>query len=198
MALDTYANLKASISSWTHRNDLTTLLADFVTLAEKRIFSDLKVKEMEARTDYTPTSRYLATPTGMTSIRRIIANSSPPVELMATSPDGIRTLYDSSSGTPSHYAVLGSEIEFNRIPIVTVEILHYAAPTALSDSNTTNAILTEYPQVYLAASMIEAGTYLVDDAMVMKWQGLYSDAVAAANKKSSRFHTAGPMAAVSA
>lgn len=198
MSLGTYAELKTAIASWTHRDDLTSYLSDFITLAEARIFSDLKVVEMEARTDYTPTSRYLSTPTRLTSIRRVVAKSSPPVECIGTSPDGLRTVYDTGSGTPSHYTVLGSEIEFNRVPNVDIEILHYAAPAALSDSATTNAVLTAYPQVYLAACMVQAGLYMVDDAMIAKWQGLYADAVSAANRKSNRFHTAGPMAVASA
>lgn len=194
MALTSYSELKTAISDWTHRNDLGNYLADFVKMAEGRIFYDLKVKEMEARTSYTPTSRYLDTPTGMTAIRRIVAQSAVPQELLSTSPDGIHAHYNTSSGIPTHYAVLGDEIEFNCIPNVDVEIVYWAEPTALSDSNTTNAILTAYPQVYLAACMIEAGLYTIDDAMVSKWQGLYADAVAAANRKSSKFHTAGPMA----
>lgn len=194
MAINTFATLKTAISDWTHRNDLTSYLDDFVKMAEARIFSDLKVKEMEARTTYTPTSRYLATPTGMTSIRRITASTTPPRELLSTSPDGIHSHYNTGSGTPTHYAVLSEEIEFNCVPNVDVEIVFFAEPTALSDSNTTNDVLTAYPQIYLAACMVEAGLYMVDDAMVAKWQGLYSDAVAAANRKSSKFHTGGPMA----
>lgn len=198
MSINTFATLKTAISSWAHRDDLTNYLDDFVTMAEARIFSDLKVKEMEARTSYTPTSRYLSTPTRMTAIRRILAMTTYPVELIGTSPDGLRVVYDSASGTPSHYTVLGSEIEFNRVPNVDVEILHYAAPAPLSDTATSNDVLTAYPQVYLAACMIEAGLYMIDDAMVSKWQSLYADAVSAANRKSTKFHAAGPMATVSA
>lgn len=194
MALDTYANLKTSITAWTKRADLASYLSDFVTLAEARIFTDLKVKEMEARTEYTPTSRYLATPTGMRTIRRVIAKSNPEVELLFTSPDGIHALYDTSTGTPSHYTVLGSEIEFNRVPNVAVEIVYFAEPAALSDSATSNAILSAYPQVYLAASMMEAASFTHDDGMLAKWQALYSAAVQSANSKSSQFHTSGPMA----
>lgn len=194
MALNTYATLKASITSWTKRADLSSVLSDFVTLAEARIFTDLKVKEMESRTEYTPTSRYLSTPTGLRTMRRVVAKSTPPVELIFTSPDGIHALYDTSSGTPSHYTVLGSEIEFNRVPNVNVEIVYFAEPTALSDANTTNAVLTAYPHVYFAACMQEAASYIQDDAMLTKWTLVYQAGVDAANTKSSKFHTAGPMA----
>ena len=197
MSVSTYTELKTAIADWSHRADLTSYVADFVTMGEAKLFADLKVKEMEARTDYTPSSRYLSTPTRMTSIRRVVAKSSPPVELVSTSPDGLRVVWDTGSGTPSHYTVLGSEIEFNRIPNVDVEILHYAAPAALADS-ATNAVLTAYPNVYLAACMVECAVYLADDSMLAKWHGKYADAVAAANRKSSKFHTAGPMATVSA
>lgn len=198
MAISTYDELKTAIAGWTHRANLTSYLGDFISMGEEKLFSDLKVKEMEARTDYTPSSRYLSTPTRMTGIRRIVAKSSPPVELVGTSPDGLRVVWDTGSGTPSHYTVLGSEIEFNRIPNVDVEILHYAAPAALSDSATTNAILTAYPNLYLAASMVEAAIFIKDASMLATWQGKYADGVAAANRKSSKFHTAGPMATVSA
>lgn len=198
MSIATYDELKTAIAAWVHRTDLTTYLSDFIRLAEDRMFSDLKVKEMEARTDYTPSSRYLSTPTRMTSIRRIVAKSSPPVELIGTSPDGLRAVWDTGSGTPSHYAVLGSEIEFNRIPNVDVEILHYAAPDALSDSATSNAVLTAYPTVYLAASLCEVALFAKDAEMLATWEGKYAAGVSAANKKSSKFHTAGPMATTSA
>lgn len=198
MSIATYAELKTAIADWTHRANLTSYLADFIKMGEEKLFSDLKVKEMEARTDYTPSSRYLSTPTRLTNIRRIVAKSTPPVELVSTSPDGLRTVWDDGSGTPTHYTVLGSEIEFNRTPNVDVEILHYAAPDALSDSNTTNAILTAYPNLYLAASMVEASFFIKDQSAMATWQGKYADGIAAANRKSSRFHTAGPMATVSA
>ena len=198
MSISTYAELQTAIAGWTHRANLTSYLGDFITMAEERMFSELKVKEMEARTDYTPASRYLSTPTRMTSIRRIVAKSTPPIELIGTSPDGLRVVYDTGSGTPSHYTVLGSEIEFNRIPNVDVEILHYAAPAALSDANTTNDVLTYYPSLYLAASMCEAAIFIKDPQMLATWEGKYAAALDAANKKSSRFHTAGPMASVAA
>lgn len=162
-------------------------------MAESRIFSDLKVKEMEARTTYTPTSRYLATPTRLTSMRRVVAKTATPRQLLSTSPDGIHALYDTATGTPSHYTVIGSEIEFNRVPNIDIEIVYYAAPAPLSDSATTNAILTAYPDVYLAACMMEAGVFIKDPGMISMWANAYSDAFSRANRKSLRFRTAGPM-----
>lgn len=198
MSISTYAELKTAIAGWTHRANLTSYLGDFITMAEERMFSQLKVSEMEARTDYTPSSRFLTLPTRLTNIRRIVAKSSPPVELIGTSPVGIRAVYDEGSGTPTHYTVLGSEIEFNRVPNVDVEILHYAAPAALSDSNTTNDVITAYPSLYLAAAMCEAAIFMKDPNMLTTWEGKYSAALNAANKKSSTFNTSGPMATVSA
>ncbi len=198
MSISTFDELKTAIAGWSHRANLTAYLGDFIAMGENRLFADLKVKEMEARTDYTPTSRYLATPTRLTSIRRIVAKSSPPVELIGTSPDGLRAVYDTGSGTPSHYTIVGSEIEFNRVPNVDVEILHYAAPAALSDSATNNAVLTAHPQAYLAAAMIECAMFIKDTQMAATWQAKYTDAVAASNRTTSRFHTSGPMATVSA
>lgn len=198
MAISTYDQLKSAIAAWTHRSDLTSYLGDFIAHAENRIFSDLRVKEMEDRTTYTPTTRYLATPARMTGIRRITAQTNPPVQLMSVSPDGLQQRYDETSGTPLYFSILGDEIQFNKIPSCDVEIQYYAAPAALSASATTNAILTAYPQIYLAASMIEAMLFMVNDAGVAKWVGLYNEALARANKKSTTFHTSGPMAVIAA
>lgn len=196
MAINTFGTLKQAIADWTHRTNLTPYLDDFVRMAESRIFSDLKVKEMEARTTYTPTTRYLATPARMTSIRRVVAKTATPRELLSTSPDGIHALYSTSTGTPSHYAIIGSEIEFNRVPNIDMEIVYYAAPVALSDAATTNDVLAAYPDVYLAACMVEAGGFIKDAAMTAAWADRYTDALSRANRKSSRFHTGGPMAMV--
>lgn len=196
MSISTYDELKAAIAAWSHRSDLTTYIPDFIAAAENRMFYDLRVKEMESRATYTPSSRFLSTPTRMTTIRRITAQTNPPVQLLSVSPDGLMEKYDDSSGTPKFYTILGSEIQFNRTPTCDVEIQYYAEPEALSDSNTTNAILTAYPQVYLAASMIEAMLYTVNDAGVQKWTQVYQDHLMRANKASSRFNTAGPMMVV--
>ena len=54
------------------------------------------------------------------------------------------------AGTPHEYTVT-SQVELDRIPdtVYTVESQFWQKPTPLSSSNTTNAVLTNHPNVYL-------------------------------------------------
>jgi len=54
----------------------------------------------------------------------------------------------------------------------------YKDYTPLSDSNTSNWILTGYPDVYLYGALLEASPYLIDDERVNIWAQLYSAAIA--------------------
>ena len=49
MALTTYTELKASIADFLNRDDLTTVIPDFITLAEAQINRDVRHWKMEAR-----------------------------------------------------------------------------------------------------------------------------------------------------
>ena len=48
MALDTYANLKESVQDWSHRNDVTSRLDDFILIAEQEMYNN-RVEPFESR-----------------------------------------------------------------------------------------------------------------------------------------------------
>jgi len=55
MALDTYANLKASVIDFSHRNDVSNKIDDFILLAEEAMYANpdfpLQLRQMETRSD---------------------------------------------------------------------------------------------------------------------------------------------------
>ena len=53
------------------------------------------------------------------------------------------------------------------------ELLYYAKIPALSDSNTTNWLLTESPDIYLYGALVQSSPYLKEDERVGTWAGLY-------------------------
>lgn len=189
MALSTYSDLKTSIGNWLNRSDLTSYLDDFIDIAEERMMQDLRVREMEDRQEATmsTSSRYLAVPTGFIEMRRLHISSTTPIHrLFMVSPEQTGDFYDSASGKPNYYAVVGSEIEFNRVPdsAYTVEMAFYKTLTALSDANTTNDILTNYPGVYLYGSLVAASEFLMLDSTY--WATLYMAHVKKANDTDKR------------
>lgn len=176
MALDTYANLKTSITDWTHRGDLADFVDDFIDLTEARLSRDLLVSQQEARATTTASTEYLALPSDCLSIRNIQINTSPVRELIYVTPAEMDRLDDNGS-TVTRYTIVGDEIQLNATSSDSLEIAYYAKVPPLSDSNTTNWLLTSYPDVYLYGCIAEAFKYASDDQGAAKYNGLYLESV---------------------
>jgi hypothetical protein len=88
--------------------------------------------------------------------------------------DDLLTQY-TSSGKPKFFGVVGSQLRVVPIPdsSYTGELIYYSKLAKLSNSNTTNWLLTKAPDVYLYGSLLQAAPYLQDDARIQVWAGLY-------------------------
>lgn len=198
MSITTYSELKTAVANWLHRADLTSYIPDFIAVAETMINDDVTIREMEKRATATAdtTTRYLALPTRFRIMRRLQLNTSPISELDYIAHLQMNSVVKSGSGQPIYYSVVGSEIEFDIKPssAYTVEMSYIEKVQALSDSNTTNSILTNYPSIYLYGSLVAAEPYLANDQRITTWATLYQSAVDAANSSyNSGQHSAGPL-----
>jgi len=95
-----------------------------------------------------------------------------------------RDYSDDTSGEPKYYALTGGEIELFPTPgdSYTLEMTYIRTIPALSDSNTSNWVLSEAPDVYLYGSLIHTAPYLKDDPRTQIWAGLYTSAVEELNR----------------
>jgi hypothetical protein len=86
----------------------------------------------------------------------------------------------SSTGKPKAYSIMGDTFQLRPIPdgVYEIEMLYYKYFTALSDSNTTNDMLTYHPDLYLYGALVEAEPYLQNDKRIQVWQGFYDRAKA--------------------
>jgi hypothetical protein len=57
------------------------------------------------------------------------------------------------------------------------ELLYYAKIPSLSDGAPTNWLLTEAPDVYLYATLVQSAPYLKEDERTGVWAGLYQTLV---------------------
>jgi hypothetical protein len=91
-----------------------------------------------------------------------------------------RNTKSTTSGKPLDYTILASEFKLSPIPdsTYTLELLYFAAPTFLSDSNSSNVFMANAPDVLLYASLLEAEPYLMNDARIQVWGSLYDRGIA--------------------
>jgi len=197
MAITNFTNLKTTIANYLNRDDLTSYIPDFITLAESRINNELRVREMEtidtSITTVSGTQGYTL-PTGFIEAKYIIYQSSPYAILQYKAPFDFFKDYNVSvsAGKPSYFTIIGDKIYLGVKPdsAQTLEIAYFKKLTALSDSSTTNTILTNYPDLYLYGSLAESAPFLMQDERLDIWAKLYKESLRIANTSSENGRTA--------
>ena len=184
MALATYSDLKTSIANWLNRSDLTTEIAeDFIVLAEKDFNSKLRVRKMIAQSSITIDAETETLPTGFLQVRDFyILQGNTKYSLQYITPaqmDQIRG--GSTTGQPSTYTILGDNLRFAPAPSTsyTGVINYYKEFDPLSDSNTSNYILTNHPAIYLYGSLYHASNFLggIEPNQAGQWEKMYQTAL---------------------
>ena len=178
MALTTYAELKTSVGDWLNRTDLATAISDFVSLAEAQIERQLRTRQMIVRATASIGTEYSAVPADFLETKSLKLNTNPVTALQFDTVDALDTLSNTtylSSGKPLRFSIVGGQIRVLPIPDgeYTAELVYYAKLAKLSNTNTTNWLLTQAPDVYLYGSLLQAAPYLQDDARIPVWSSLY-------------------------
>ena len=185
MALNTYSALKTSIANWLNRSDLTSEISeDFIVLTEKDFNSKLRIRKMiSSNSSFTIDSEEEDLPTGFLQVRDFfIVQGGTKYALQYITPSQMDQIKGSStSGQPSTYTILGDKFRFAPTPAssYTATLNFYKEFDPLSDSNTTNYILTNHPAIYLYGSLYHAANFLggVEPARLQQWQGMYTTAL---------------------
>ena len=195
MPLSNYTELKASIADTLNRDDLTAVIPDFIKLAEAQLNRDLRHWQMEDRVIATADQQYLTLPNNFISPIRITMTASPTHTLELISPFDISKMRMQNSdnlGRPEFYAVVDGSFELYPTPDAdyVVELVYYENIPDIS-ANTTNWLLTNYPDAYLYGSLLHSSPYLQEDQRVAVWNALYLNAVSAINLEGERARTSG-------
>lgn len=196
MALTTYAELKASIADWLVRDDLTTVVDDFVDMAEADMNRHLKHWRMEGRVTLSVSGQYTDLPTDFVAFRKVTLSDTVPrrMELMSRATmQEEREAASDTTGAPEYYALTDGDLEVFPSPDDTysVDLAYVEKVPALSDSNTTNWVLDNHPDLYLAGSMIYASAYEKDDQAEAKWQARFNGLLESINRESDRARFSG-------
>lgn len=186
MALGTYTDLQTSVGNWLHRSDLAGIIPDWIALAEKRINGDLDARLQDTVTTLSTVAgtATVTIPADVVNIRSLQILSSPNRILDYLTPDQYNFQYAwGDSGTPRMFTVIGGNLYLGPIPdaIYSLQCEYKAMVPTLSNASPTNWLLTNYPQVYLMATLCESVAYTRDDASLEEWERKYAEAVNSVN-----------------
>lgn len=188
MAISTYAELQSSVASWLNRTDLTAQIPDFIALAESRLNRKLKLRmtETEASLSVASAAQSVALPAGFVAPMGLwVVESGTRRELRYLDPTQMHT--NGSAGTIQYWTITGANIVFERPASDALSlILRYTASLALSDASDTNWLLTNYPDAYLFAALVEASDFVRDTEGLAKYSARLEGALAEVNDVAAR------------
>lgn len=183
MALATYTDLLAAIPDWmgrTRDSNIANRAADFIALFEARVARDFRVAQMEVQYLLAVASEFVPLPSDFLEMRNIYIQANPTQALDQIGLQTLREQYDESwTGTPQVFAISNGELTFAPVPdtVYAAQMVYYAW-TPLSTANPTNWLLTQYPDLYLFGSLIEAKSFIEDGEAVAAWEARFDKAFA--------------------
>lgn len=182
MSLTNYSDLKTQVANYLGRSDLTSQIPTFITLAELRLSRDIRIRQMlkTATATMTGGDPTVGLPSDFLATRDVFIIATPRITVSYLTPSNFsRDARATDSGKPVFYTLRGNEFEFAPVPDTnyTIQMLYYAKPTALSDTNPSNVFMANCPDALLYGSLVEAEPYIMNDARTELWTNLYRAAV---------------------
>lgn len=192
MAITDYLSLKKEVSDWTHMNgELDDKFDTFLQLCEVEIYANpdeplcMVSLDLLYTTTLSTTSRFIDLPPGMNSQKKLsISIDDYNYEIQYQTVSNIVT-QDALSGIPNFFTISNNQIEFNMIPDkeYTVNINYLGTDTPLTSTDTTNAILAKYPNIYLNGCLSQAFSYTQEDQQASKYSQYFMQAIKFANNR---------------
>lgn len=182
MAIATYSDLQATISSWLHdRADMVPRVPDFISLGEAYLNRTLRGYDMEAQATITPpvSGRSVALPPGYMEMISFVDHLGMP--LHPVDAEEIDCLAFGLGPTQPLYFYISSDITFEA-PADQAYIYNMRYMKRLNlAADLTNSIIAKHPDCYLYASLVHSAPYLKDDARVTLWKSMLDAATTAVN-----------------
>lgn len=176
MPFSTISEVQTALISWTNAGITTAEAQDLITLAEDRIYREIRVKSMETQSSIAISSGVAAIPSNLIEVKDIHISSNPKYSLQRKTPDWIYSNYPnrSETGLPIFYAREGSNLIFgpNASDSYTVVVNYYARPTT-AVGGTLSGILLSSPGLLLYAALAESEPFLGRDSRLQLWESKY-------------------------
>lgn len=207
MPVTTYSELKTEIQNWLGDDDVADFTDSFIATCEANLRRNFRVDELLVR----DTNLSIAADTRELTLSSTLSSSyadmkyvrfrRPTGEEAIFFPPLIQSTFEElteqaheTAWRPQYFHISNDVMEFERPTdqIYSADFFYYKKFTALSDSNTSNEILANYPDVYLWGSLTTAAPFIDNDERVQLWASFYNSALADIRKANSKKNATGP------
>ncbi len=171
-----YAELREAILDELGRADLGQQISRWIGLEEIDLVRDAKLEGAEQISSFTLAAGLSQSlPIGWREIYEIAIMYNPPVSLTQIDFKAMRNLQSQSTGGHAQHAVkIGDKflIEADATGL-TCEIYYRGTPEPLSNTNNTNALLRDAPDVLMYGALMKSAPYIGDDQRIPMWNSVY-------------------------
>ena len=180
MSITNYTELQTAVGRWLQRTDLSTLIPDFIAMAEADFNRSLRLPGQIVREDFDVSGKWtalsgLAAPIAdIRSVKITASGVSRALEFIA--PEQTHQFY--VAGVPKFYTRLGDELGVFPAPDgnYTLEVEYFRTIPALA-SNSTNFLLTQAPDLYLYRAVMEGAQYLHNPELLARVAPMFDRAL---------------------
>lgn len=175
-----YTTLKDQVVSHLMRGADSAFIADVPTLiqmAEARLKRDPRVRQQSV-TALAISAETAALPTDLKTVLSLTLTGptyfGPLTQVSMNEFEDLKQSQGDDSGVPTHFAIVGTSVYYHKTPgsAYSGRLVYERTISSLSDSNTSNWLLTSHPDIYLYSALVEAAPYLKDDNRLQMWEML--------------------------
>lgn len=191
-----FPELRDLVADYAHRPNDTAMLARienyFIPFANVRLGRDLRsfANEVAAELD-SSTGDPMPLPPDFAAIRGVRFNGPGGTYVLRSAPADVTQTIPLTGNPPVYYSIEGLALTARPFVAGTYPIVYWAEPV-LSASNPENAVLTQWPNLYLYACLIELYVWTRNESGRVQAVATYVDEVAAINKAAKRGRAAAP------
>lgn len=192
MAITTYSELQTAIADWLNRADLTSVIPNFISLAEAKLNRELRTRDMLVRATATSSNEFVAVPADFLenySLELDMGVIGPQPPLNYIGPLEAKALKANEiTGKVRYYTIIDGAFELLPAPGSNTNLIltYYQKIPSLSVTQTTNWLLTKSPDLYLYSSLLEAMPYLKDEQRIPVWSAARGQVIEAMKEESER------------
>jgi hypothetical protein len=176
--IDSYTALTQALPAWLNAAtaDISSVLAEIVDNAEKRIFREIRTPEMETSLSVNVSGGVATIPTDFMELKYAYVDTNPVtyIQLVPTSYIFDRYPTRGADGVPVVLARDGASWIFGPYPDsdYVIKGTYYKTPSSIG-TGTNNALMSSYGDLYLYASLCESEPMIGRDKRMAIWESKY-------------------------